>query len=386
MLTECRATVLECTEREGKYLVLLDRTVIFPEGGGQPSDTGYIGEARVTDAQEKNGEIRHECDRPLEVGAEYLVRFDPERRRDHTEQHTGEHILSGLAAQLFGVKNVGFHMAEDYCTIDFDGFLDEGRLNELEREANLRVRMDLPVTAVNVGPEELEKLTLRKKSDIESDDVRIVFIDEGRVDSCTCCGTHFDSTGKVGYVKITDSQKYKGGTRLWFACGGRAVEFAQELQAGLTAIARGFSTGRSEAYSAVVKQGEELGAAKRELKEKGRLIASLMAEKLGHDGAVVLNEPELGAYDVRLLCEALMNKYRCAAVVFGSAGEGACYSVSRAEGVNVHAGEVCRAVNAAVNGKGGGSASFANGSCRERPAPEVCAMLENYLQKLMEVK
>lgn len=384
VLYECDSTVLSCNEQDGCFRVLLDKTVIFPEGGGQPADRGFIGGAVVRGAEEINGEIWHLCDSALDVGAEYKVRFIPGVRRDHTEQHTGEHILSGIASSLFGAKNVGFHMAEDYCTIDFDIYLSEEELTVLEREANLIVRLDLPVRADNVDAEQLKDLVLRKKSDVKSNDVRIIYIDDGRVDSCTCCGTHFDSTGKVGAIKITDSQKYKGGTRLWFACGGRAVNAAADMQKNMTAIARSFSTSREELASAVYKQGEELAAAKRECKEKARLIASLMADKLGHDGAVVVNEPALGAYDVRLLCEALVSKHRCAAIVFGSAGEGCCYSTARAEGLSVHAGEICKAVNAAVNGKGGGNAAFANGSGKNAAAGEICAMLENYLSKLLK--
>jgi len=384
VVNECDAVVLCCEQQDGVYKVLLDKTVIFPEGGGQPADKGFIGEAVVRDAQEINGEIWHECDSPLEVGAEYKVRFMQGVRRDHTEQHTGEHILSGIAYSLFGAKNVGFHMAEDHCTIDFDIYLTEDELTVLEREANLIVRLDLPIRADNVDAEQLKELILRKKSDVNSNDVRIIYIDEGRVDSCTCCGTHFDSTGKVGAIKITDSQKYKGGTRLWFACGGRAVNAAADMQKSMTAMARGFSTSREDLPAAVYKQGQELGAAKRECKEKAKQIASLLADKLGHDGAVIVNEPSLNAFDARLLCEALVQKHRCAALVFGAGTNGSCYSVARTEGLGVHAGEICKAVNAAVNGKGGGNASFANGSGRLTASPELCTMLQGYIEKLLK--
>ena len=258
IVNECEAQVLSCEPQGEIYKVLLDKTVIFPEGGGQPADRGFIGDAVVRGAHEINGEVWHDCDAPLTVGDTCKVRFIQGVRRDHTEQHTGEHILSGIASALFGAKNVGFHMAEEYCTIDFDIYLTEEQLTVLEREANLAVRLDLPVRAEVVDAEKLKDLTLRKKSDISASEVRIIYIDEGRVDSCTCCGTHFDTTGKVGAIKITDSQKYKGGTRLWFACGGRAVNAAADLQRSMTAMARGFSTSREELPAAVVKQGEEL--------------------------------------------------------------------------------------------------------------------------------
>lgn len=383
VLNECEAEVLVCEKQGEGFRVLLDKTVIFPEGGGQPADKGFIGEAVVRDAQEINGEIWHECDIPLEVGAEYKVRFVQGIRRDHTEQHTGEHILSGIAYSLFGAKNVGFHMAEEYCTIDFDIFLNEDELTVLEREANLIVRLDLPVRADIVDASELDGLILRKKSDVKAEDVRIVYIDDGRVDSCTCCGTHFDSTGKVGAIKITDSQKYKGGTRLWFDCGGRAVNAAADMQRTVTELARGFSTGRKELAAAVKKQGEELGAAKREIKEKAKLIAQLIAESRGHEGAVVINMQEFGAQDARFTAEALANTHRCAALVFGRSGDATYYSLAKSEGVECHMGEVCKAVNAAVAGKGGGNKAFASGSTSRPVTKEIADMLENYINGIM---
>ena len=384
VLNECDATVLVCEKQGEWYRVLLDKTVIFPEGGGQPSDKGFIGDAVVRDAQEINGEIWHECDIPLEVGREYKVRFMQGIRRDHTEQHTGEHILSGIAYSLFGAKNVGFHMAEEYCTIDFDIFLSEEELTVLEREANLIVRLDLPVRADIVDASELAGLVLRKKSDVKAEEVRIVYIDDGRVDSCTCCGTHFDSTGKVGAIKITDSQKYKGGTRLWFDCGGRAVNAAADMQRTVAELARGFSTSRAELAAAVRKQGEELGAAKRELKEKSKLIAQLLSSAKGHDGAVVLNMKDFGAQDARLTAEALATGHKCAALVFGRSGETTYYSLARSEGADIHMGEVCKAVNAAVAGKGGGNAAFASGSTQRPVTDDVAELLENYMNGIMK--
>ena len=381
---ECDAEVLACESAGEGWRVLLDKTVIFPEGGGQPSDKGFIGDAVVRDAQEENGDIWHYCDKQLTVGETYKVRFVAGVRRDHTEQHTGEHILSGVASALFGAKNVGFHMAEDYCTINFDIYLDEDELTVLEREANLIVRLNRPVRAETVDAEQLKTLILRKKSEVKSDEVRIIYIDDGKVDSCTCCGTHFDSTGCVGSIKITDSQKYKGGTRLWFACGGRAVNCAEDMQRTVRKIARGFSTSAAELEAAVKKQGEELGAVKRELKEKTKLLCELIAEKEGHDGAVVLNKDGFSAFDVRLLAEALTKKFACAALVFGRSGDTAYYGVACSEGVNCHAGEVCKAVNAALDGKGGGNAKFAQGSSKREVTNELCDMLEAYISKLLK--
>ena len=204
VIASCEAQVLSCEEKNGSFEVVLDRTVIFPEGGGQPADRGTIGGVPVTDAHERGGEVFHICTAPVPVGARVTVALDTERRLDHSARHTGEHMLSGLAYKLFGAHNVGFHMAEDYATIDLDVFLDNEALSRLEEEANRAVRRDLPVTEVHTDHEGLASYTIRKKADIVSDDIRIVFIGGGEIDSCTCCGTHCASTGEVGYIRIAE--------------------------------------------------------------------------------------------------------------------------------------------------------------------------------------
>ena len=257
IITECGAAVLSCEkdERSGAYKIILDRTMIYPEGGGQPADRGSIvfrpdnsaaeQTVRISDAHTENGSVVHFCDAEIPAGTIVRVLLDVDTRLDHAQQHTGEHIVSGLANKLFGAVNVGFHMAADYCTIDFDIPLEQAQLEELERAANAAVRANLSVHTEVTTPEDASTRTLRKKSDKavgndknkKSDKpqnnicepvppakaVRIVYIDNGKIDSCTCCGTHLAATGGVGTILFTDAQHYKGGTRLWFVCGGRAT-------------------------------------------------------------------------------------------------------------------------------------------------------------------
>ena len=223
IITECSAEVVSCTEKDGKFAVVLTRSPIFPEGGGQLADGGRIFtdkiSADITDCQTENGETVHYSDAPFEVGERVSVRLDLEKRLDHAEQHTGEHILSGLASKLFSAKNVGFHMAEDYCTIDLDIPLEREQLEALEIEANRAVRANLSIHTEITDGEDASNRTLRKRAEKAVGEVRIVYIDNGKVDSCTCCGTHLHTTGMVGAIRITDAQHYKGGTRLFFACG-----------------------------------------------------------------------------------------------------------------------------------------------------------------------
>ena len=177
IITECGAAVLSCEkdERSGAYKIILDRTMIYPEGGGQPADRGAIvfrpdnsaaeQTVRISDARTENGSVVHFCDAEIPAGTIVRVVLDVDTRLDHAQQHTGEHIVSGLANKLFGAVNVGFHMAADYCTIDFDIPLEQAQLEELERAANAAVRANLSVHTEVTTPEDASTRTLRKKSD-----------------------------------------------------------------------------------------------------------------------------------------------------------------------------------------------------------------------------
>ena len=379
-ITECTAKAVSCEEKDGRYLVLLDRTVIFPEGGGQPADRGFIGEAEVLDAQEEGAEVVHICDRPLSVGGEYTVRLDVGRRRDHSEQHTGEHILSGTAWRLFEAKNVGFHMAEDYCTLDLDRYLDADALALLESEANEAVRRNVPVTAEVMDREKFDAITIRKKSDVKSDEIRVVFIGGGEVDSCTCCGTHTAFSGEVGYIRVTDSQKYKGGTRIWFSCGGRAVREANALSREITELARSYSTSREELPQAVRKQSDELSNAKRELKSRTQLLCDSIAER-NEDPVAVIAMDGFSANDVKMLTEALVKRNARVALVFGTVGDTVNYRALRAERESLPMNEVVQAVNGLISGKGGGSPAFAQGAAKGKLDGEILKIIGDYLEK-----
>ena len=379
VITELGVKALSCEKTDKGFVVLFDRTIIFPEGGGQPADHGTAGEAVILDAFEKDGEVYHITDRPLDVGKEYTMKLDLDRRLDHTEQHTGEHILSGLAFKLFGARNVGFHMAEDYCTIDLDRFLDEDELARLEYEANAAVRRNLPVTEEHMDHEALSQIEIRKKSDVKSDDIRVVYIAGGEIDSCTCCGTHCYKTGEVGYVRIGDSQKYKGGVRLWFSCGRRAVREANELARSMTELARSYSTSRTELPAAVRKQSDELASLKRELKARTAALSKEIASKNSGPVAVIMEEG-FGANDVKMLSEELVAHGAKVALVFGRANGTVNYRALRAEKETVSMGELVKAVNGLVNGKGGGGPAFAQGATS---SPVTEEMLETLRRLIM---
>lgn len=389
--TACEATVLACEAVGDGYDILLDATVIYPEGGGQLSDTGHIGEARISHAREADGEIWHLADRPLPVGAAVRVTFDLEPRLDHTQQHTGEHILSGLAKTLFGASNVGFHMAEDYATIDLDLPLSEAQLNRLETEANRAVQRDVPTVTRIVNESELDEIPLRKRAKgLAGEEIRIVWC--GGVDSCTCCGTHCARSGAVGMIRITAHMNYKGGTRLWFACGMRAVADAQENARLADKLARRFSTKPEGVLDAVTKQGDELVALKRMLRMRTDALLAYRAAELLQAAetvrgvkCIVYAENGLSAQELKQLAEKLCAQQQAVAVLFSRIGETVYYQLWRAAGVSLSMRELCAALNAITGGKGGGRDDAAQGSAKAQPGfAELIAQFERYLKQRMK--
>lgn len=395
ILTECTAKVLSCAERDGRYAIELDRSIIFPEGGGQLSDSGQIDDAIIYEAKTEKGHVIHFCSKPFDEGSDVTLRLNTASRFDHTAQHTGEHIISGLASKLFNAHNVGFHMAKEYCTVDFDIFLDQNQLTELQLAANAAVTSNLPITTELVSGKEAASRPLRKLADKLSgatEDIRIVYIDNGNIDSCTCCGTHFQYTGEVGAILITDSQKYKGGIRCWFACGERAIRHAISCQSELSALAQRFSTSRDELPSAVQKLRNDLSACKQEIKSKSELLTELFSTELlsgiessGSTGYIVKRFDTLSPADLKALSDKLITKTASplAALLFCNTPSGTEYRMVCTDGLKLSMRDLCSAVNAAINGKGGGSSSFAQGKTLKSVSDDDIDMLEHYLSSVL---
>ena len=222
-LTEFTGTVLSCQEDKGGWAVTLDRTAFYPEGGGQPADQGVLGGSAVTDVRERDGEIVHICAGPLPVGESVSGQVDFARRFDFMQQHSGEHIVSGILCGLFHCANVGFHIGHELVTIDFDAQLAPEDVEEVERRANQYIWEDRAVDISLPSPAELEKLAYRSKKALTGQ-VRIV--SWPGADCCACCGTHLRSSGQVGLVKLISCQKFREGVRIEMAAGGRALRWA----------------------------------------------------------------------------------------------------------------------------------------------------------------
>lgn len=216
-----QGTVLECHEEADGFQIVLDRTLFYPEGGGQPADLGVLGDAKVLDVQEKGEIIFHKTDRPLPMGQTVEGEIDWAHRFDLMQNHSGEHILSGVICGRYGCDNVGFHMGRESITIDLNTKIPAEALPELEEKANEAIWRNTPVEIFYPSSVELKALAYRSKKELEGQ-VRIVRI--GEYDCCACCGTHVRFAGEIGQIKIIGTQNYKGGTRLELLCGKRALQ------------------------------------------------------------------------------------------------------------------------------------------------------------------
>lgn len=220
-ISDFEATVLECIPFDNVYRVVLDRTAFFPEEGGQLADTGTLNGLPVRDVRIEKDTIYHHMDVALETGTKVTGHVDWERRFDFMQQHSGEHIISGLLHKHYGFTNVGFHLGLTEVTLDFDGSIGMEALRDIESEANQIVYENRPIHCFFPDMEALASMKYRSKIEIEGD-VRIVEIPG--VDVCACCAPHVESTGEIGIIKITGVQSHRGGVRINILCGARALK------------------------------------------------------------------------------------------------------------------------------------------------------------------
>lgn len=361
---EFNAKVLDCCEMKSGFGVILDRTAFFPEGGGQLADTGYIGDTFVKDVHEKNGEILHYTDVPLQPGRELSCRIDREQRLRRMQNHSGEHVVSGLVHKKYGYDNVGFHMGSECMTIDFSGELSWDELMDIEYEANLTVRGNVPVRTW--FPDEAELNTLEYRSKLElTENVRIVEV-EG-VDRCACCAPHVCRTGEIGVIKILDCMRHRGGVRISLVCGMDALDDYRKRQTGVTAVSQALSAKRDEIANAVQRLLNE----QQQLKEKnaalsGEYIKLIAAAQPGTEGNICLFEDGLDEIAQRELVNLLMEKCGGIAAVFCGDDESGWRYIIGSLHEDLRRGT--KTVNAAIDGRGGGTAQMIQGRSTGRRA------------------
>ena len=351
------AAVLSCVTGKHGYDVVLDRTCFYPEGGGQPGDTGSLSGVRVTDTHERGDEIVHFCDAPLAVGETVEGAIDYDRRFSFMQLHSGEHILSGIVHRRFGYENVGFHMGTDFVTIDFSGMLGPDDLAAVEAEANEWIWKNIPIRITWPSPDELAAIPYRSKKELTGQ-VRIVTIPD--VDICACCGTHVSNTGEIGFVKIFSCVKFHDGVRLEILCGRRALQYMSALVEQNRRVSGLLSAKPLQTADAAARLLEAEAALKLRAAQLEEQVFAQKAQALAGAGNVLLFEPPMTPDSVRRLTDLVMTACGGRAAVFaGSDAEGYKYAVGEADG---DLRQFVKELNAELHGRGGGKPFFAQGS------------------------
>ena len=355
-MQEFDARVISCSPSKHGYDVVLDQTAFYPEGGGQPGDTGTLGAARVTDTHEQGGEIIHYCDAPLSPGEAVHGTIDWARRFGFMQLHSGEHLISGIVHRRFGYDNVGFHMGAEMTTIDFSGMLTWDELRAVEREANEAVWRNFAAEVTWPDAEALKDIPYRSKKELTGD-VRIVTFPG--VDICACCGTHVSSTGEIGLIKIFTCQKFHDGVRLEILCGEKAYTYASGLIDQNHEISTLLSARPPQTASAVRKLQDDLAQQKLRAVQLERQLVAVKADALRGAGNVLLIESGFSADGLRFLATeaAAASGGRCAA--FCQSGQGYSYCIAEENG-DLRA--FTARMNAALHGRGGGKPFFVQGS------------------------
>ena len=350
------AAVTSCEEGKGGYLVTLDRTAFYPEGGGQPYDTGVLGEAKVLEVHDKNGVITHLCNKPLAVGASVEGKIDWARRFDHMQQHSGEHICSGLICERFRCDNVGFHMGTDTVTIDFNADISWEELMEIEEAANRYICEDHLIDIRFYRGAELDKVEYRSKKPLEGD-VRIVSFPGA--DCCACCGTHVVRSGQVGLVKFLSVQKFRDGVRIELLSGKRAHRYLSECWAQDVRIAQALSVKPNASFAGVERVLAELSALKQRCAKLEESVFTQTAAQYEGKGDVLLFEDEMSGDSLRRLCDAVTNHCGGRCAVFAGADGAYKYAIGHVGG---DLRELTKKMNTELNGRGGGKPNFVQGS------------------------
>ena len=355
-LQHFNAQVLTCKKTPKGFEVVLDTTAFYPEGGGQACDLGTLGGATVLDVQERGEEVIHLCDAPLETGSTVEGSIDYDRRFDLMQQHTGEHIVSGIIHRRYGYHNVGFHIGVHTIQIDFDGVVPAEDLPTIEQEANAALWQNLRVNCWYPSEAELPKVFYRTKRALPWP-VRIVQVPG--YDSCACCGVHVAATGEVGLVKLFSVVGLRGGCRIEMACGKRALELLNLAFEQNRLVSQAFSAKWPETGAAAQKMNEALAEEKYRSAGLRKRIFERIARSYVNCKRAVHFEEGLDSVGVRQLADAIAEENGATAAVFSGA-DGAGYAfamVSRQEDLRAFG----KAMTAQLGGRGGGKAEFQQG-------------------------
>lgn len=369
-IKEYRTVVTDCIKEDDKVYIKLKETIFFPEEGGQYSDSGQIMSKDKTvhvlkgellgSAKEGQTDIRYLVDSDIEAGTEVLCKLNWDERFDRMQNHSGEHILSGLIHNDHGFNNVGFHLSDDEpVTLAVDGLLNEEQIKELEKKANAVIYRDLPIKDSYPSKPELVNITYRSKIDIAGQ-VRLITIgdEDETIDICACCAPHVKRTGAIGIIKIISFMKFKGGTQLSILCGRRALEYVTKNIDNLNKIAKGFSTHPDNAVAIVSNLKEENMALNARVSE---LTESIIIDgiKKNEYGSLVFSDMDLSASNMKNIYNALTQLREGYVAVFaGNDKKGYRFY---AGGKDLDAVKLSEMMRQSLAAKGGGSSEMIQG-------------------------
>lgn len=358
-LYDFSATVIDCKKNADKYEIILDKTAFFPEGGGQLADTGKIANANITDVQIKDGIITHYSDSPVDVGTTVECQIDAPKRFRRMQNHSGEHIVSGIVHNIFGYDNVGFHLGDD-VTIDFNGELSDEQLAKVEKLANEAIYKNVRFICEYPDEETLKTLNYRSKLEL-TEDVRIVTIES--YDVCACCAPHVKTSGEIGIIKILDHHRHRGGIRIHLLCGFDALEDYGTKYRNLYAVANALCSKQNETAQAFEKYTAEHNELKAEIAALKRELTELKAASLNStDDCVLIFESDLPMNDLRRL--VLKGAEKAEKLCAGFSGNDNCVYSFAVASQKLDLRNYSKDITSALNGKGGGSSELIQGSVK----------------------
>lgn len=376
-LFEFDAAVLSCEKDKDGWLTVLDRTAFYPEGGGQPSDQGTLNGVFVSFVREKDGVIYHAADAEIPAGTRVRGLVDRERRLDLMCQHSGEHIVSGLICRSHACDNVGFHISDDFVTIDFNTQISREELVAIEDEANRLIREDLTVRCFFPDAEELAATDYRSKKAL-SGDVRLVEFPQA--DLCACCGTHVSRTGEIGLIKLIDCEPHRGGVRIRMACGARALAYVRTVCEENRRVSALLSAREDATGAAAARILKELSQRKERMAVMETAWVEGRAAAFAGRGNVLLPEQNMDPNSTRRLASELMKTCGGFAGVLSDCGEDGIRYALGMEGGDLRA--LTAALNSAFSGRGGGKPDFVQGTLHGKIA-EISRTIRTYFPDLV---
>lgn len=356
---EFDAEVISCQKGKKGYEVVLSDTAFYPEGGGQPADRGTLGQVNVLDVKRRNGEILHITDAPLEPGMTVHGVLDWERRFDHMQQHSGEHILSGLVHAQFGYDNVGFHMNDEVVTVDFNGPITWEEAMELEDKVNAYIWTDAESRELYPSEEELKAMDYRSKIELKG---KVRLVEYPGADLCACCGTHVAHTGEIGLMKILSVSRHKDGVRMEMLFGGRAMKDYDRKHLLNTEFSCRLSAKPYETGEALQRVLDEMNAMKFRMQAMNERYYAMRATSIPVGEPVIFfNEPGMSMVEIRKFCDYLIStgKVKTAMIISPKDKESVNYVMGSAD-LNMR--DVGKLLNEKLHGRGGGRPEMVQGS------------------------